>query len=357
MKKILTTCLVVVSFILTIGCKSDVSRYDVKNEFEFDIPKGAKHVGIWLAKPQNVKGLTQMSQFKVSAPSSHKLVKDAEGNEYVYFTLENPTSGKFKVKETFQITAQTYQAVINPAKTRPYTEADLKDKQKYLGSYHHAPVNAHYKKIAKKIVGKEKNPIKASRKIYNYVLNHVEYWVKDPEGKKKSSGKGSADYTYEQCTGNCTDFHALYLSISRSAGIPTKITYGSMLKQPYEGMKDKDQSYHCWIYFYAPNIGWIPLDVALADVFDGTVKLNNTNHPRMIGTTADGYSAPDAAKVDFYFGGLENRRIVWSVGRDLKLPGQKAAATVDAMPKAYYEVDGKANPAKYKRLLTFENAQ
>jgi len=353
--KLLIIFLATCSFML-IGCSNSSAKYDVKNEFEFDIPAGAKHVGIWLAKPQNVDGLTRAENFHVSATSSHKVVKDSEGNEYLYFELARPQAGKFNVTQTFQIVAKEYQAEVDPSKTRPYTSVDLKDKQQYLTSYNYAPVNDHYKKIASKVVGDETNPIKASRKIYDYVLGHVDYWVKDPKGKLMSSGKGSADYTYKKCTGNCTDFHAFYLSISRSAGIPTKITYGSMLKKPYEGLTGKDQSYHCWIDFYAPNIGWIPLDVALADVFDGAVELNEINHPRMIGTTADGYTVPDASKVDFYFGGLENRRIVWSVGRDLKLPGQKATATVDAMPKAYYEVDGKANPASYKRLLTFKNA-
>ena len=47
-------------------------------------------------------------------------------------------------------------------------------------------------------------------------------------------------YCLENGTGNCTDFHSLYMSLSRAAGIPTRITYGSFFKGPLNG-KDQDQ--------------------------------------------------------------------------------------------------------------------
>ncbi len=72
-------------------------------------------------------------------------------------------------------------------------------------------------------------------------------------------------------------------------------------------------------------------------------------------TTADGYTAPDPAKVDYYFGNLDERRVTWSRGRDLTLAPAQAGAPVNALAKAYVEVDGKPADEKtvWNRKLTY----
>ena len=88
--------------------------------------------------------------------------------------------------------------------------------------------------------------------------------MKDPKNKK-ASPVGSTTYCLTSRTGNCTDFESLWTSFARSIGIPTQIVYGSFLKPDLMG-QDQDQSYHCWAEFYAPGLGWIPHDVAVADL-------------------------------------------------------------------------------------------
>ena len=78
---------------------------------------------------------------------------------------------------------------------------------------------------------------------------------------------------------------------SRAAGIPTRLLYGSFLKQELDG-QDVDQSYHCWVEFYAPEIGWVPLDVAVADIFVGDFNVTPQNDELVRRTTAlPGYIA------------------------------------------------------------------
>jgi len=174
--------------------------------------------------------------------------------------------------------------------------------------------------------------------------------VKDP-ARWKASKTGDTHYCLTNGTGNCTDFHSLYMSLARAAGIPTRITYGSFLKGPLNG-KDQDQSYHCWIEFWAPHFGWVPLDVAVADIFVDDFRLDEQNEPKVQLTVANGYSGPDAGLVDFYFGNLDNRRVTWSRGRDLTLSPPQAGGPVNAMPKAYVEIDGQPS-AEYTRKLTY----
>ena len=51
-----------------------------------------------------------------------------------------------------------------------------------------------------------------------------------------------------------------------AAGLPVRLTYGSLLKPTLNGVA-VDGSYHCWVQFYAPRLGWIPLDVSLANIY------------------------------------------------------------------------------------------
>jgi transglutaminase-like putative cysteine protease len=209
--------------------------------------------------------------------------------------------------------------------------------------------------LAREIVGTERNPILAARAIYDWMLDFTDYWVKDP-GNKAAPPVGSTDYCLNTGTGNCTDIHSLWASLARAAGIPTRIVYGSFFKKELDGTS-VDQSYHCWIEFYAPEVGWIPHDVALAELFTEDIALTDANRTLVQRTTPAGYSGRDSAVVDYYFGNIEERRVTWSVGRDLVLTPPQDGGPVNAMAKAYVEIDGK--PAQegpeghWVRSLTF----
>jgi hypothetical protein len=72
-------------------------------------------------------------------------------------------------------------------------------------------------------------------------------------------------------------------------------------------------------------------------------------------TTADGYAGADRKKVDYYFRNVEERRVTWSQGRDLILSPRQSGGPVNAMAKAYVEVDGRelAEGAGWTRKLTY----
>ena len=72
-------------------------------------------------------------------------------------------------------------------------------------------------------------------------------------------------------------------------------------------------------------------------------------------TTGEGYHGADKAKVDYYFGNIDERRVTWSRGRDLALSPKQDGGPVNAIPKAYVEVDGAsvADGKGWTRKLTF----
>jgi transglutaminase-like putative cysteine protease len=332
------------------------AKFAVRHELKVLVPDGAKKVRVWFAVPAEDANQS-VGSMKIDSPFPHRLEKDADGNTFLYVEAVDPKVKEFTIVESFDLTRREHLTTPDAAKTRPLTPEETAAHKKDLEPDANVVIDAEIQKLAAEITKGEKNPVAAARLIYDWELANVEYWVKDP-ANKKASPVGSTRYCLEKKTGNCTDFHSLWTSLARASGIPTRMVYGSFLKADLDG-KDKDQSYHCWPEFFAPGIGWIPHDVAVADIFVGDFTLNPDNTEKVKLTTADGYTGPDPAKVSWYFGNLDARRVTWSVGRDLTLGPKQEGGPVNALPKAYVEVDGKVHPETtgWVRKLTYASAK
>jgi transglutaminase-like putative cysteine protease len=350
----------IVCTILLLACTEASARaegkprkasFDVRQEFTLTAESGAKKLRAWLTMPQRDPNQT-VSVFKIESPVPYRVVKDSEGNQLVYIEVANPPR-ELKVVERFRLTRREQRSGVDPAKTRPIGDAERKRYAKYLGPNTNVIIDQDIVALAAQITGGEKNPVLAARKLYDWTLENVDYWVKYPE-RFKASGIGSTSYCLANRTGNCTDFHSLWTSLARASGIPTQMVYGSFLKKELDG-KDQDQSYHCWPEFYAPKIGWVPHDVAIADIFMGDFPTTKENDEKVRLTTGAGYNGADRAKVDYYFGNIDERRVTWSRGRDLTLSPKQDGGPVNALAKAYVEVDGVpvADGKGWTRKLTF----
>ena len=198
----------------------------------------------------------------------------------------------------------------------------------------HMEVTPEIQKIADELGGTETNPVTQARKFYDYVIQKSEHYSKlgpDPLGKCLGDAMeclcGAGD-----C---CTDQHALFIALCRARGIPCRLIYGSRLNYAKEG-QDYDPGYRCWPRFFAPGLGWVPVDVSAGDA----TKDNDA---------------------DRWFGGLDDRRIEWSEGRDFDLE-PKSAVKPDLVIRAWVEVDGKVHkgdmsgksPKGYDRVINFK---
>lgn len=332
------------------------ATFAARQEFKVVIPDGAKNVRAWFTMPQADPAQT-VTDFKVECAFPTRQVQDSAGNSSIFVEVLTPTVKEFTVVETFTIHRKEIRTKLDPARSGPLSDADRNLMKDDLASNQHVVVNDEIRKLAEEITGGEKNVVIAARKIYDWVLNNIEYWVKYPE-TKKASPVGSSEYCLTTKTGNCTDIHSLWAALARAQGIPTRIVYGSFFKAELDG-KDKDQSYHCWVEFYVPQAGWVPHDVAIADIFVGDFETTRTNDEKVRLTTADGYKGGDKAKVEYYFGSIDERRVVWSRGRDLAMNPRQEGGPVNALAKAYVEIDGKpageksGDTVNWSRKLTF----
>jgi len=330
------------------GQAPDSARFRVQNTLTLTAPEGAKDLRAWFPLPR-LDPEQEIAELVVEAPPGWRETKDALGNRYAYVELSAPT-GKVTISTRFLVTRKAVHADVDPKKTRALSEAERAEHAAELRSDANVVVDAEIERLAAEIRGGETNPVLVARKLYDWELGHVEYWVKDPS-RWKASPVGSSSYCLTSGTGNCTDFHSLWTALARASGIPTRLKYGSLFKTSLDGV-DRDASYHCWPEFYAPGLGWIAHDVALADIFAAPIAIDAANQEKVELTVPAGYTGPDAAAVDFYFGNLEPRRVTWSMGRDLALEPRQSGGPVNAIPKGYVEVDGREF-TQWERKMTF----
>lgn len=331
------------------------TTFELRNELNVKVPEGAKRIRIWFALPQDNDPAQQVNDLRVEAPYPHRIERDSEGSRVLYLELTDPQEKEIKVVTTSTVTRSEVRHSVDPGKARPLSDADRAQFAKYLQPNKYVVIDDDIRRLADQIVGNESNPVLAARKLYDWTIENVEYWVKDPKNKK-ASPVGSSTYCLTLRTGNCTDFQSLWTSLARSKGIPTQIVYGSFVK-PELRAQDQDQSYHCWAEFYAPGLGWVPHDVSVADLYAGEYPITEENHRLVRLTSADGTFGNDPAKVNYYFGNLDERRVVWSRNRDLVMSPKQDGEPVNALPKAYVEVDGKVHPegTGWGRKLTYRD--
>lgn len=326
------------------------ATFDIANALTIKVPEGAKRVRIWFAVPQNDPE-SEIRALNVEAPSPVRYGMDSYGNRVGYLEVNAPQDKQINIRETFTLTRTEIRKAVDATATRPLTEQERTDLKQYLQPATHVMVNDDIIALANQIVGGESNPVLAARKIYDWTLQNIDYWVKDPE-RLKASPVGSTEYCLRTKTGNCTDFHSLFTSLTLAVGIPTRMVYGSLLKPTLNGM-DVDASYHCWVQFYAPNLNWVTLDVSVADIYMGDFPITEKNQKLVELTTAVGYRGADPNLVNYYFGNLDERRVVWSIGRDLRLDPPQEDGPVNALHKMYVEVDGKQY-TDWTRIFTYK---
>ncbi len=331
------------------------ASFDARHEFELEVPSGAQQVRAWLPIPSPNDQYQSVSQWRVECPVEARVVEDTWGNSFLYVVADAPATGSMKIVTTFRVTRLEANADLTTAKTRPHTQSEQEALAAWLEQNSMSVIDDDIKSFAADAVGMEPNPIVTARLLYDAVIAYVERIEKDPNANSAvtmaASGTGSSQRCFSSRSGDAADFNSLYAACARSIGLPVRTVFGSLLNGSLSG-KDRDLGDHSWIEFNTPNQGWIPLDAAIADLYDAFEPTEHNRH-RVALSVATEYNGPDAAKIEYYFGNLEQRRVSWHWGRALEL-GQRGDP-LQWNTRGYAEIDG--SPVPVQRKLTFTDVE
>jgi transglutaminase-like putative cysteine protease len=267
------------------------------------LPEGASEVWAWIPLPVS-NAFQEISSLKVEPPGSQR--KDpVYGNTLHYVEWKKPFSAPLKGSVTFDIRRKEEVAHAEPV-TAPL-------RKRYLEPDRLGVVNDEVRAMAAKATMGKSGTMTKGRALYDFVLSHMAYG-------KELPGWGKGD-TLRACAtpqGNCSDFHALFISLARASEIPARFHYGFSLKP------DGTAGPHCWAEFLDSDAGWVPVDISEAD------------------KVAD----KDPEKAAYYFGTLSEDRVLLTTGRDLVLDPPQKGEPLNFLYAPYVEVDGKPHPAK-----------
>lgn len=276
-----------------------------EDAFEFRYRASLPEIGgparMWLPLPSS-DAFQTVEMKEIRAPGKRSVLEErAHGNRVLFLEL-GPVDGGKTVEMRFHVTRKEKKSYVG----------DSPDAGLHLASERLTPVGAAFRKTAEEVTrGKSRDLIRA-RALYDHVLDRMRYMKHGP-----GWGKGDATYACDTLTGNCSDFHAYFIALARSIGIPARFAIGAAI--PSDRDAGGIDGYHCWAEFYADGAWW-PVDISEGNKFSSLAT--------------------------YYFGHHPANRFELSRGRDLVVEPGPASGPINFLAYPVLEIGGKPAPVR-----------
>lgn len=289
------------------GDEARSERHNVIREFQLnyaatieDLPAG--QVRVWIpVPPSNDQQQVQSIQSDFPAPTIVSTER-VHGNKILYFEKTLSSPGELSFSTSYRFRRREVRTGRSSSNQRRLTEPQRK---LYLAPNTLVPTTGKPLELLQRM-SRDLQGLELGRAIYDRVDAHVTYDKSVP-----GYGNGDTLWVCDSRTGNCTDFHSLFISLARARGLPARFEIG--LSIPQGAGTRPIAGYHCWAWFHTNSHGWVPVDISEADKAPG--------------------------KKDFYFGNLDANRAVLTTGRDINLRPRQCAPPLNYFVYPHVEVD------------------
>jgi len=285
---------------LTISAADKAGIVKGSDEFEFvyrvKLPeiKGEARLWIPLAKTDAFQTVTEE---EISIPIKWEKIQDRDYGNDICVLHPQPTDSGRDIELRYLVVRKEKSAY----------PANGEDPARFLRPEKLVPVNETFKTLAAEATAGKKDDLERAKALYQHVLGRMRY---DKSGT--GWGRGDAIYACDARTGNCSDFHAYFIALARSSGIPARFAIGATI--PADKKEGAIEGYHCWAEFFADG-RWVPVDISEA------------------------WKNP--ALADYYFGHNPANRFEMTRGRDLVVDPAPATGPINFLVYPLLEIDGK----------------
>jgi len=268
-----------------------------QDEFEFTyrvrIPELTGGAKLWLPLARSDDFQT-VEIVEILAPSEPKRLEEFEhGNHVLLLTVGPGDSG-----ETVEVRYRVGRVEQSPYPVATVPREDLSPETL-------VPSDDVFRQIADELSRGKATDLMRARALYDHVIDEVRY-----ARYGTGWGRGDAVYACEAKSGNCTDFHAYFIALARSIGIPARFAIGAAI--PSERNEGGIDGYHCWAEFFADGRWW-PVDISEAD--------------------------KNSSLASYYFGHQPANRLELSRGRDLVVEPGPASGPINFFAYPILEVE------------------
>jgi hypothetical protein len=251
---------------------------------------------VYQPKPINWDGQEKVVIEEVSPASAQVGRDDVTGTEMYYWHLANtPGWGKSQdLKYRFTFTAYETRTAVDPDSVKAYNTLSADYRWYTRAEPYIESADPQIIALANRVAGDETNPFLLAQKFYDYVVANARYQL---------VGKGllGAKALLTNGVGECGEYAALFIALARVKQIPARSVVG------FWAVSGTNQT-HVWAEFYLEGVGWIPVDPTV------------------------GQSEPYKDGIpDYYFGNMDNQRVILSKGFNIKLDPPAPEGTVASL--------------------------
>ena len=216
--------------------------------YKVSVPGDTRWVRLTALTPESMPNIQKIKRIDYSIKPFRFFRQN--GNRYAEFMIQNPDRIE---KLEIIISAELYSYDLQTAKeNKNKNEFQETGLEEYLRHERYIEKDdRQILKIAKAIEGTTE--IQIVRKIYNYVLDTMEYAV---HGKKDRGALKALQYK----KGDCSEYADLFVAICRAKKIPARVVTGISVQS------DTSTAKHNWAEVYLKDYGWVPFDPSKGDV-------------------------------------------------------------------------------------------
>jgi transglutaminase-like putative cysteine protease len=279
-------------------------------------PPPAETVRLWMPYPMS-NGDQEVTDIKVDGNFTRQGVyrEGAFGNPILFAEWKN-VSGERTMTYAFRVSRKELVTRNFPEKELSYSREEFR---KELSPATVVPTGGPVKELAGRITAERATNREKARAIYDWIVDNMR---RDPN--IKGCGLGEVEGLLSSLGGKCADIHSVFVALARAAGVPAREVFGIRLPKGAEGEMTKAQ--HCWAEWYLPGYGWVvvdPADVRKA-ILERKITVEEARPLR-----------------EYYFGAVDDSRIAFGTGRDLRLNPPQAGPPLNYFMYPYAEADGK----------------
>ena len=176
--------------------------------------------------------------------------------------------------------------------------------RQYLIEAPHVVFTEEMRKLSRELAASEPNPLLKAKGFYEWISEHIQYSF----ALEYSTIRNLSDYCLRNRYGDCGQEALLFITLCRLNGIPARWLSGW---STFPGAK----TIHDWSEIYLEPYGWIPVDPYMG-IFAMQYTTNLKHREKLLVR-------------DFYFGGLDQYRMVANSGHNQTLSPVKQSMRSD----------------------------
>ncbi|MCL2066228.1 MAG: IPT/TIG domain-containing protein [Treponema sp.] len=262
----------------------DKRSYTISYSVDIKILEATRPNTLYLWVPQPVTSPSQRNVNLIST-SGIPFIENYRGTSL--YKLDNLNTGaSSQINLSYQVDVYSQEAAVNPQLIRLDERSPL---DAYTQSSPLIPSdNPRIKSQVDAILGRERNPYTRARLIYEWFIREMTITESLPQAQ--ANWPVSATDIMENKQTDTYTAALLFCAMSRAAGLPSIPTAGVLISRDQHTMR------HYWAEIWINGFGWLPVDPAMGAGAVGADFISRQN------------------SASFYFGGLDNMRIIFSRG-------------------------------------------